>query len=229
MRKPVMVTYRGKGKDSGKVHPRTGHEGPEKGLEVQRQSFFSFGARWVWVVSSTTRPFYPGKVPVPIVQEDGSAPRAGLNGCGKIRPTGIRSPGSPARSESVYRLSYSDLQPVRYLCRDIRDILRIIFHKECVRFWNEGKWTAQRLMSGLRTLWEPWSSLEAGKFLTSWVTVKFSRTTLQSAVCTGSRNLRLDSFLGKDSCKSWDHISYIVRVLYLNAYLWCSCTSWNNR
>ena len=34
-------------------------------------------------------------------------PRAGLDGCGKYRPpTGIRSPDRPARSESLYRLSY---------------------------------------------------------------------------------------------------------------------------
>jgi hypothetical protein len=35
--------------------------------------------------------------------------RAGLAGCGKSRPTGIRSPDLPARSESVYRLSYIEL------------------------------------------------------------------------------------------------------------------------
>jgi hypothetical protein len=33
-------------------------------------------------------------------------PRAGLDGCGKSRPTGIRSPYRPARSESLYQLSY---------------------------------------------------------------------------------------------------------------------------
>ena len=34
-------------------------------------------------------------------------PRAGLDGCGKSPPpTGIRSPDRPARSESLYRLSY---------------------------------------------------------------------------------------------------------------------------
>jgi hypothetical protein len=37
-------------------------------------------------------------------------PRAGLDGCGKYRPppppTGIRSPNRPARSESLYRVSY---------------------------------------------------------------------------------------------------------------------------
>ena len=33
-------------------------------------------------------------------------PRAGLDGCGKSRPTtGIRSPDRPASSESLYRLS----------------------------------------------------------------------------------------------------------------------------
>jgi len=33
-------------------------------------------------------------------------PRAGLNRCGKSRPTGIRSPDRPARSQSLYQLSY---------------------------------------------------------------------------------------------------------------------------
>ena len=34
--------------------------------------------------------------------------RAGLDGCGKSRPpTGIRVPDLPARSESLYQLSYS--------------------------------------------------------------------------------------------------------------------------
>jgi hypothetical protein len=32
--------------------------------------------------------------------------RVGLDRCGKSRPTGIRSPDLPARSESLYRLSY---------------------------------------------------------------------------------------------------------------------------
>jgi hypothetical protein len=33
-------------------------------------------------------------------------PRAGLDGYGISRPNGIRSPDRPARSESLYRLSY---------------------------------------------------------------------------------------------------------------------------
>ena len=38
-------------------------------------------------------------------------PRASLDGCGKSGPpTGIRSPDRPARSESLYRLSYPGRQ-----------------------------------------------------------------------------------------------------------------------
>ena len=33
-------------------------------------------------------------------------PRAGLDRCGKSRPTGIRSPDRPARRQSLYRLRY---------------------------------------------------------------------------------------------------------------------------
>ena len=33
-------------------------------------------------------------------------PRAGLDMCGKSRPTGIRSPDRPACSQSLYRLRY---------------------------------------------------------------------------------------------------------------------------
>jgi hypothetical protein len=39
-------------------------------------------------------------------------PRADLDGCGKPRPTGIRYPDRPARSGSLYRLSYPD----PYMC-----------------------------------------------------------------------------------------------------------------
>jgi hypothetical protein len=50
--------------------------------------------------------FYPGKDPVPIVQEAGWAPGTVWTGAENLAPTGIRSPNRPARSQSLYRLSY---------------------------------------------------------------------------------------------------------------------------
>ena len=68
--------------------------------------FHDNGTRAGWVVSSTPRPYFtPRKDSVPIVQEAGWAP--GLVWTGrKSRPTGIRSPDRPVRSQSLYRLSY---------------------------------------------------------------------------------------------------------------------------
>jgi hypothetical protein len=48
----------------------------------------------------------PGKTRCPFIG-GWVYPRAGLDGCGKPRPTGIRSPDRPARWESLYRLRYS--------------------------------------------------------------------------------------------------------------------------
>ena len=50
--------------------------------------------------------FTPGKDLVPIVQEAGWAPGLVWIGVENLAPTEIRSPDSPARSESLYRLSY---------------------------------------------------------------------------------------------------------------------------
>jgi len=46
---------------------------------------------------------YPGKDPVPIVQEAGWALGSVWIGAEKLAPTGIRSPDRPARSQSLYR------------------------------------------------------------------------------------------------------------------------------
>jgi len=65
------------------------------------------GTRRGWGVSVTHRPlFTPGKEPVPIVQEAGWAPGPVWTGAQNLAPTGIRSPYRPARSQSLYRLSY---------------------------------------------------------------------------------------------------------------------------
>ena len=65
--------------------------------------FQDHGTRKGWVVSSTPRPYFtPWKDPVPIVQEAGWASGPIWKG-GKTCFTGIRTPGRPARSQSLYR------------------------------------------------------------------------------------------------------------------------------
>jgi hypothetical protein len=82
---------------------------PELAKRVDRDialPFRDLGARrggW-----SAPRPgrFNPGEDPVPIVQEDGWAPEPVWTCAKNLAPTGIRSPDRPARSQSLYRLSY---------------------------------------------------------------------------------------------------------------------------
>ena len=58
------------------------------------------------MVSSTPRPHFTlRKDPVPILQEAGWAPGPVWTG-GKFRPHWDSIPGRPARSQSLYRLSY---------------------------------------------------------------------------------------------------------------------------
>jgi len=69
--------------------------------------FHDRGTRRGWVVSSTRRPhFTPGKEPVPILQEDVWAPGPVWTG-GKSRPHRDSIPDRPARSKSLYWLSYT--------------------------------------------------------------------------------------------------------------------------
>ena len=98
------TTLHGKGK--GKVHPRTGHEGPNG--EQRYSSTLSFTSALDGNGWSTPRPgrFTPGKDPVPVVQEAGWAQGPVWTGAENLALTGIRSPDRPARSESLYRLSY---------------------------------------------------------------------------------------------------------------------------
>jgi len=68
--------------------------------------FHNRGTRRGWVVSSTPRPhFTPGKDAVPILQEAGWALGPVWTG-GKSCPHRDSIPNRPARSQSVYRLSY---------------------------------------------------------------------------------------------------------------------------
>jgi hypothetical protein len=59
-----------------------------------------------WVVNATPQPFYPRERPGTHCVGGWLSPRAGLNGCEKSRPIGIRSPHCPGRSELLYRLRY---------------------------------------------------------------------------------------------------------------------------
>jgi len=68
--------------------------------------FHDRGTRRGLLVSSTPRPhFTPGKDPVPILQEAGWASGPVWTG-GKSRPHWDSIPDRPARSQSLYRLSY---------------------------------------------------------------------------------------------------------------------------
>jgi hypothetical protein len=49
---------------------------------------------------------YPGKDPVPIIQEAGWAPGPVWTGVESLAPTGIQSPDHPASSQSLYELRY---------------------------------------------------------------------------------------------------------------------------
>jgi hypothetical protein len=85
--------------------PRNRPEGPEgdRGIVLL---VLDLGARKGWVVITTLRPLYPGERTGTHCTEGWGAPGP-IGTCAKnIAPTGIRSPDRPARSESLYRLSY---------------------------------------------------------------------------------------------------------------------------
>jgi hypothetical protein len=70
--------------------------------------FLDLGTRRGWEVRVTPRPLStPERDPVPIVQEAGWAPGQVWTGAENLASTGIRFPDRPARSQSLYRLSYS--------------------------------------------------------------------------------------------------------------------------
>ena len=90
----------------GKVQPITGHEGPE--VEWRNSSTLSLTSALYGVGGQRHSPaaLPPEKTLYPLYRRlDGPQGRSGR--MRKISPpTGIRSPDRPARSESLYRLSY---------------------------------------------------------------------------------------------------------------------------
>jgi hypothetical protein len=71
------------GTGKGKIHPRTGHEGPE----VQQSYSFTLSLTSAldrgWVVNATPRTLYPRDRPGTQCVGGWMCPRAGLDGCGK--------------------------------------------------------------------------------------------------------------------------------------------------
>jgi hypothetical protein len=67
--------------------------------------FLGLSLEWESVISTSPRPLYPGKDPVPIVQEAGWDPGPFWTCAKNLVPTGIRSPDRTARSQLLYRLS----------------------------------------------------------------------------------------------------------------------------
>ena len=68
---------------------------------------FNLGARWRWAVNATPRSLYPReRDQVPVVQEARWVPGPVWTSAENIALTRIRSPDRPARSKSLYRLSY---------------------------------------------------------------------------------------------------------------------------
>ena len=82
---------------------RTAHRG-SRGIALP---FYDHGTRRGWGVSVTPRPYFtPGKTRYPLYRRLGG-PQGRSGEVGKsCPPTGIRSPDRPARSQSLYRLSY---------------------------------------------------------------------------------------------------------------------------
>ena len=63
-----------------------------------------------WVVKATPQQIYPREWPGTHCTGGWVGPRAGLDGCENLAPTGKWSPDRSARSESLYRLSYPSTQ-----------------------------------------------------------------------------------------------------------------------
>ena len=97
--KSVHSSILRQGQSKSKVHPITGHEGPEGLYRFSSTLSLTLaldGGEW-----SAARPgcFTPGKDPVPKVQEAGWAPGPVWTGAENLVPTGIRSTDLPARSQ----------------------------------------------------------------------------------------------------------------------------------
>ena len=114
-----------------KVLAITGYLGPYGGYRYSSTLFW----RWGGGLAPRFGRFTSGKDPVPIVQEVGCAPRPFWTGGKNLAPTGIRSPDRPARSESLYRLSYPG-RHVRTNLRKKKCVCITCIHKFCLKYFS---------------------------------------------------------------------------------------------
>jgi hypothetical protein len=94
-------------------------------------------------------------------------PKAGMDGCGKFTPTGIRSPDHPPSSESLYRaipargtdygksrktsVRKADIR-TRYLGTHVRCIVPVCSDKLCLSLRQNGKFGCVELVSARGTV-----------------------------------------------------------------------------
>jgi hypothetical protein len=90
----------------------TGHEGPYGEQMYSSTLFLDRGTRRGGGQRHALAAFYPGKDPVPTVQEAGWDPGPVWTCAENLAPTRIRSPDRPDSNQSLYRLSY----PAYRLC-----------------------------------------------------------------------------------------------------------------
>jgi len=142
---------------------RTAHRG-SRGIALL---FHDLGTRRAWGVSVTPRPlFTPGKDTVSIVQEAGWALGPVWTGAENLASIGIRSPDSPARSQSLYRLRY----PAHWLyipswimieCHKIDSFCsawRLFLFGEVK--WGEVQWSEVKVLLKMVCYTCRWTSLE---------------------------------------------------------------------
>jgi hypothetical protein len=77
----------------GKIHSRTGHEGPQGQETCSSTLSLNSGQDGSWVINATLRPIYPqGREPVPILEEVQWATWSVWTGEANVTRIGTRSP-----------------------------------------------------------------------------------------------------------------------------------------
>jgi len=140
-----------------------------------------------WVVNATPRPLYPReRDPVPIVQDAGWAPGPVWTGAENLAPpTGIRSPDRPARSQSLYRLSYPDPHGLYGTAKYLWIISKKLTQRNPSGAYNLG--VATRFLEDLFTLGLT-NPLEGTKLSATGIRNRYPLTTSQCGMSDNRRH-----------------------------------------